>query len=85
MRKGFLIVVAAAILGGVGAVPAYASGGGNTQFNCTGTVTVTRTGTPVFTSSATFASRADVSGAYSRTYTADGVTFKLSASVSCSR
>lgn len=94
MRQRLVALAAAATLAATAAAPAFADGpaapafaGGLTSsaFACKANASLTENGNPVYNVSRAFVSTRDLSGSYSTTYAFNGITYVVSASVSCTK
>ena len=88
MRQRLVACAAAATLAATAAAPAFADSDSNgltasSAFTCKATASLTQNGKNVYTTTRSFISGSDVSGSYTRSYTFNGVTYTVSASVSC--
>lgn len=92
MRQRIAALTAAATLVLAGTAPAFADSedaipapSTTSLFTCTATATVSKGSKVLYNAASSFTSPVDVSNGYTRTYTINGVTYTVTANVTCTK
>jgi hypothetical protein len=90
MRQRLVALAAAATLAATAAAPAFADSSPaatapTSLFHCSATATLTQNGRVLYSVSRTFNSANDLTRTINQTYTLNGKTFTISATISCAK